>query len=283
MARQGPTPVGRAGARPGARWQPVVGRRLNRRVAGRTQWRLPRVQAPSLALTVRWRRAAVLALVLAAVTLAGWWLYRSPLLTVQGVSVKGNQNLSADAVRSVADLKGSSLIRPDFEAARERLLALPIVKEAQISHDWPRGARISIVERAPWGVWQAGAQRYVVDDEGVVLNLPAAEGAPVIAQTDALKAPLSAGDRVDVGAVAVARQLVATAEQTVGRPVVGLEFSQAIGLTAVLSGDLRAVFGDAQDYDFKVATLSAVLQQAQAKGEEVHRVDLRFGDRVAVQ
>ncbi len=288
MARRSAPPLGRAGTRPGARWQPVVGRRLNQRVAGRTQLRLPRVQAPSLTMTARWRRAGALALVLAGVMLFGWWVYRSPLLTVQEVSVKGNQVLSAEAIQSVADVKGSSIIRPDFEAARQRLLALPLVKDAQVGRDWPNGARITVMERAPWGVWQAGQQRYVVDDEGVVLDpdgrsLPAPEGTPVIVQTDAAQATLSAGDGVDAGAVAVARQLVATAEQTLGRPVVGLEFSQSVGLTVVLAGDLRAVFGDAQDYEFKVATLSAVLAQAQANGQQVHRVDLRFGDRVAVE
>ncbi len=288
MARRNATPAGRAAMRPGARWQPVVGRRLNQRVAGRTQVRLPRLQTPPLTMTARWRRAATLALVVAGMTVAGWWVYRSPLLTVQEVSVKGNQALSAEVIQSVADVKGNSIIRPDFEAARQRLLALPLVEDAHVGRDWPNGARITVVERAPWGVWQAGQQRYVVDDEGVVLDpdgrsLPAPEGAPVIVQTDAAEATLAAGDGVDVGAVAVARELVATAEQTVGRPVVGLEFSQASGLTVMLAGDLRAVFGDAQDYEFKVATLSAVLEQAQANGQPVHRVDLRFGERVAVE
>ena len=46
---------------------------------------------------------------------------------------------------------------------------------------------------------------------------------------------------------------------------------------------LRVVFGDAQDYDFKVAALFAVLQQARNEGRTLSRVDLRFGDRVAVQ
>jgi hypothetical protein len=64
--------------------------------------------------------------------------------------------------------------------------------------------------------------------------------------------------------------------------VTALEFSQATGLTAVL-GDLRAVFGDAQGYEFKLAALYAVLERAQAEGRAVQRVDLRFGDRVAYQ
>ena len=87
------------------------------------------------------------------------------------------------------------------------------------------------------------------------------------------------GDRVDVGAVDVAKQLVATSQQTLGRAVTGLEFSQATGLTVFLDGGLRVAFGDAQGYDFKVATLYALLQE----GAELHSVDLRFGSLVAVE
>lgn len=267
--------------RPGYRWQPVLGSRLNRRVAGRTRWRLSSLSVPRWA--ARWRQAALLTLALAATVGGGWWLYESPLLSIQDVTVQGNVVLSPEAVRSVADIEGRNITRPDFEGARQRLLTLPAVKDVRIGRDWPNGAHITIVERAPWGLWQMGDQRFVVDEEGVVLDLPAPAGAPVIVQTDAASTVVLPGDHVDPGAVALARELLATAERTVGRSVVGLEFSRASGVTAVLSDDLRVTFGDVQGYEFKVAALFAVLQQAVEQGRTVHRVDLRFGDRVAVQ
>ncbi len=122
----------------------------------------------------------------------------------------------------------------------------------------------------------------------MVLDLPPPDGAPVIVQTDAAWA-LAPGDRVDRGAVDVVAQLVPTAKQTLDRTVIALEFSQALGLTVVLAGSaderdgLWVTFGDAQGYDFKVAALYAVLQRAQEEGHTLRRVDLRFGDRVAVQ
>ncbi len=273
MAR-GPT------LRPGHRWQPGVWRQP-RRVAGRLRWRWPRLGASPW--TVHWRRAALLALVVSGVALAGYWLYHSPLLSVREVTVEGADRLSPEVVRNTAGIEGESIIRPDFKGARERLLALPLVKEASVSRDWPNGARISIVERVPWGLWQVGERRFVVDEEGFVLDAPAPEGAPVIVQTDG-PAP---GGRVDPGAVAVVRLLVPTSVQTLGRSVVALEFSQTSGLSAVLSGgagpDVRVTFGDAQGYEFKVAALFAVLRQAQEEGRSLSKVDLRFGDRVAVQ
>ncbi|MCH8901585.1 MAG: FtsQ-type POTRA domain-containing protein [Chloroflexi bacterium] len=271
--------------RPGQRWQPDLGRRTSRPVAGRLRWRRPRLGLPGW--TARWRQLVLLAIAVVAIGTGGWWVYRSPLLSIREVTVEGVETLSPEMVNALAGLEGQSLLQPDFEGARQRLLALPLVKDVQISRDWPSGAHITIVERTPWGVWQVGGMRFVIDDEGVVLDVPAPAGAPVIVQYGAFQ-PLVAGDRVDAGAVAVARQLAPTARRTLGRSLVALEFSQASGLTAVLATGpddpgLRAVFGDAQGYDFKLATLYTLLRQADQEGRTLTRVDLRFGDRVAVQ
>ena len=229
------------------------------------------------------RRLLALAIVVAGVAVGGWWLYASSFLSIQNVSVEGNTTLSAETVRSVAGLDDEKLLRPDFAAARERLMALPIVKDVAVSRHWPTGARISIVERTPWGIWLSGGQRYVIDEEGVVLDLPPPADAPVIVQTEALAEPLAAGARVDQGAIDVAKRLVNSSIQVLGRPVTALEFSQAHGLTVVLGDELRVRFGDAQDYDFKVAALFAIMERAAESGRTLNHVDLRFGDRVAVR
>ena len=262
--------------RPGARWQPVPPRGTKPRVAGKRRLRPPPLRVPRL--DARWRSYALPLLIVLAASFGGWWLFQSPVLSVRSVSVTGNNVLPAEGLKQVAGLEGQSLFNPGLEAAEQRLRALPLVKEAHVGRDWPSGVTITIVERAAWGVWQAGNQRYVIDEDGFVLSLPAPEGAPLISQTDAA-VPLSPGDRVDVGAVDVAKQLVATSQQTLGRAVTGLEFSQATGLTVFLDGGLRVAFGDAQGYDFKVATLYALLQE----GAELHSVDLRFGSLVAVE
>jgi hypothetical protein len=127
-----------------------------------------------------------------------------------------------------------------------------------------------------------GDQRYVIDDEGVVITLPEPENAPVIIQTDGGQ-PLEAGSRVDASAVAVAQQLFGTAEMAIGQPVTRLEYSEVAGLTAVLAGNVRVAFGGVDNYEFKLASLYAVLERAQQEGESVRAIDLRFGDRVAVE
>jgi len=271
--------------RAGHRWQPTLTERgaPERRVAGRRKLTLPKLRIRMPYLAAYWRQVAIAVVAASLVGVGGWWLYHSPLLTIRDISVTGNGVLSEDVVRDIAGLHGESIVRTDFAAAEERLLAQPTIKEAHVSRDWPNGAGVTIVERTAWGVWQVGNDRFVIDNEGVVLNLPAPEGAPVIVQTDASLPAPDEGQRVEIGAVRVASRLVATAQQTLGRPVVALEYSQARGLTAVLDGELRVAFGDAQGYDFKVAALFAVLQRAAEEGRSVKSVDLRYGDRVAVQ
>ncbi len=248
--------------------------------AGRRQVRVPEISLPKF--DSRARKIAVALIAMASATVGGFWLYNSPVLALHGVKVQGNQVLSDEVVRQVADLEGKRLLQPDLDDAQERLQAFPLIKEADVTRDWPFGAHVSVVERVPWGVWQIGDQRYVIDDEGVVLTLPEPTNAPAIVQADALGS-LRPGERVDASAVAVAKQLFATSEQSIGQSVTRLEFSQTTGLTAVFADDVRVRFGGLDNYEFKLAALYAVLTRAREKGESVRAVDLRFGDRVAVQ
>ena len=230
----------------------------------------------------RVRRLALLAL-LAAVAVGGWWLVQSPLLRIQEVTVEGTRLLDPEEVAAAADLRGASILFPDTGGARRRIESEPMVKSVTFERAWPRGMRIIVQERRPWGFWEAQTRRYVIDEDGVVLErvLPD-EGAPVIRQLDATQ-NLEAGDRVDSDAVSLARQLVEAAPQRLGLAVATVEYRDRDGLTAVFEEGLRVTFGDGSDFDYKMAALKALLDQAQQQGVEVRTVDLRFGERIAFQ
>lgn len=214
--------------------------------------------------------------------LGAWWVYQSPLLAVQQVSVDGAETVPAGMVKNVADLEGQSMIRPDFDAAEERLRELPAVKSVSISRDLLNGAHIEIVEREPWGQWEAGGQRVVIDSDGIVLDVPPPpEALPVIVQTDATAA-LTAGARVDPDVVALADELLPIADRTVGRGIVGMEYAKVGGLTVTFRDNLRVTFGDASDLEYKIAVLYELLQRALREERLLRSVDLRFGDKVAV-
>ena len=66
-----------------------------------------------------------------------------------------------------------------------------------------------------------------------------------------------------------------------------LVYREDAGLTAVLYGPrlrdrrLWVTFGDARDYDYKIAALYVLLEQARDEDLLVTSVDLRFGDRLS--
>jgi cell division protein FtsQ len=230
----------------------------------------------------RARRLALLAL-LVAVAVGGWWLVQSPLLRIQEVTVEGTRLLDPEELAAAANLRGASILFPDTGGARQRIESEPMVKNVTFERDWPQGMRIIVQERRPWGFWEVQGRRYVIDEDGVVLErvLPD-EGAPIIRDLDATHY-LQAGDRVDSDAVALAGQLAEAAPQTLGLALATVEYRELDGLTAVFEGDLRVTFGDGSDFDYKMAALKALLEQTQQQGVGVSTVDLRFGRRIAFQ
>ena len=228
------------------------------------------------------RRLLLLALV-AALGAGGWWLYQSPFLRIDEVTVAGTRILDPEELAALAGLRDGSVLFPDTDGARRRLEAMPMVKSVTFERAWPRGMRIIVQERRAWGFWEAGDRRHIIDEDGFVLErvLPN-EGAPVIRHLDAAGS-LEVGDRVDHEAVALTRQLVEVAPQRLGLAVLVVEFSDRDGLTAVFEGDLRATFGDGRDLEYKMAALRALLDQSRQQGVEVRTVDLRFGERIVFQ
>src|SRR2546423_1232538 len=83
---------------------------------------------------------------------------------------------------------------------------------------------VVVTERLPWGYWQVGDARYVVDNEGVVLA-PAAlpDGSPVIKD---LSNPvrLVPGDHVDLDAVTLTQSLVTQVPGTLAENIAGVEY-----------------------------------------------------------
>jgi cell division protein FtsQ len=247
-----------------------------------------RRDAPPAPSITRAQARLMLAIVMLAGILAGaYWLYRSPYMTVHEVRVTGASQLSEARVREVAGIDGQSTFRVDVRAAERRLLALPQVRSAHVEkHGWT-GATITIEERTPWGSWRVNGVDVPIDADGYVLDgVTAPEGAPVIVDVDPQRA-ISAGDRLDAGAVQLAARLVDESERALGRRVIALAYRESAGLTAVLSSTdiggaaVWATFGDSRDYEYKIAALYVLLEEAAAADIKVTAVDLRFGSRLS--
>lgn len=245
--------------------------------------------APRAVITPAQARLIVLAAMLSAIIAAGWWAYHSPWLTVQKVTVNGTVALTTAQVRAAAGLDGQSAFALDVDGARARVAALPKVRNVAVTkHGW-NAVTIHVEERTAWGSWQINGINVPIDIDGYVIDsAPAPDGSPVIVEIEPQRV-INTGDRLDPGAVQLASRLVRESNTAFGRTVMALVYRQSSGLTAVLSGSdvddkpLWVTFGDSRDYDYKIAALYVLIEQARQSDLSLNAVDLRFGDRLTFQ
>lgn len=240
---------------------------LNWLLRFKTRW--PRLMFAAIALSI-----AALGVMLA--------LLNSPLLEVKSVNVEGADAISAASVKQLAGLKGEHVMLADLETARERIAALPMVKEVTISRDWPNGINVVIVERTPWGRWRANNTVWAIDSEGVILegSAPAWHG-PIVTQVSALPV-IKAGAQVDISAVNTVSELHARGAPMPLPSVIAYEWSLTDGLV-VITEHGRIVFGDADGLEYKYAVWDQLEREAHRRGEPLLFADLRFGLRPRVE
>jgi cell division protein FtsQ len=230
----------------------------------------------------RWRRIGMgLGVV---VVIAGMLaLYMSPQLRVQRVEVVGVATVGADEVASLAALEGDSMFRLDSGPAEDRIAYLPMVESVKLMRRWPQTIRIEVTERIAWGYWQVGADRYVIDSQGVVLpDVVPAEGAPTIAD---LSNPvrLVPGDHVDIDAVRLTQSLIERVPEALAHNVTSIEYSPDRGLALTTDAGYRVVVGDSQNVDYKLAVWQAIEGRLGREAMVGHVLDLRFEDRPSFQ
>ncbi len=230
----------------------------------------------------RWRRLLT-GLTVGLVVGGSIGLYASPLLRVQDIEIVGATAVSRDEVLSLTRLDGNSMMRLDLAAAERRVESIPIVQSARLERHWPQTVRVVINERVPWAFWQIGADRYVIDNEGVVLpgSAPLQNG-PTILDTSG-PPRLEPGDRVDHDAVVLAQAVLQRVPQTLAMNVNTLEYSPQQGLALTTEAGYRVVVGDSQNIDYKLAVWKAIEGRLGRETMAGHVLDLRFGDRPSFQ
>jgi hypothetical protein len=132
-------------------------------------------------------------------------------------------------------------------------------------------------------VWTVGGRDYAVDQDGIVLATGAPSGpSPRVIEPDTNRT-MTAGDRVDPDALALAGRIFTETPRILGQPVSDLEYRAGIGITAVFASGLRVTIGDDRSYDYKISVLSELVEQLSARGVTPRVVDLRFGERVTYE
>lgn len=90
---------------------------------------------------------------------------------VSRVALQGNERTPANAIyAALAIREGDSIFAADPALARERLIRLPWVSEAEISRRFPDTISVVIVEKRPFALWKNGADTAVVERSGAIIT-----------------------------------------------------------------------------------------------------------------
>ncbi|WP_309116604.1 FtsQ-type POTRA domain-containing protein [Saccharothrix sp.] len=136
-----------------------------RRTASASRRRPSRRGGPSRRVVLRRRAVAVLTVLTAVGLVVAIWF--TPLLGVRQVDVAGTVELTAEQVREAAAIEpGAPLVRLDVDAIAERVRGLSRVAGVRVGRALPGTVLLTIDERTPVAVVNAGDGAHLVDATG---------------------------------------------------------------------------------------------------------------------
>jgi cell division protein FtsQ len=189
------------------------------------------------------------------VALAGWLVFRSSLLAVHSVSVRGESRLTPAAVSRAARVpQGKPLALLDTAAVRRRVEAMPPVRSAAVERVWPQGVRITVVERTPVAaVKRPGKPLALVDDTGVLFADVAAAPPDMAVLSLANPGPSDPATKAALSVVAALPVSLRPSVITISAPT-------PAAVTLSLSQGITVVWGDGSNSARKAQTLTALLK-----------------------
>lgn len=189
------------------------------------------------------------------------------------VTVSGIVELNPTEIVQVAgiDPKGSL---PFFDAAeaRDRLLAIPMVKEATVRKLYPNALSITVVEREPFALWQNHGDVFVISRDGT----------PIDGFADARFAglPLVVGEGANAKAAAFTA-LLDSAPDVARHVRAGILVGERRWTIKLLNGIDVRLPEDRPAEAFK--RLSALIKEHKVLDRDILAIDLRMPDRVVMR
>jgi cell division protein FtsQ len=208
----------------------------------------------------------------------GWlWLRGSSLVSVRNVRISGLRGPEAAQIRTALEDAAKHMTTLDFNAGalHSAVASFAVVSGLRVSTSFPHTVRISVTERLPVAVLDAGGQRTAIAADGTVLGPALLSGSlPSVNGSTAL----SAGKRIhEAGVLADAAVLGAAPRPLM--PYIARVFTAAEGLTVAMHSGLLVYFGNATRPHAKWLSLTRVLASPSSVGAVY--VDVRLPERPA--
>lgn len=218
---------------------------------GASRFRLRRIAVRREEGRRRLRWFTVLGLAVAVVIIV-LLLLTSPLLSVRQVDVEGVVYANPELIASIVDsIDGEPILTVDLDAAENKLLMIPWVRQARVSMHLPSRVTIEVVERSPIAFFRSvdGFNR-VIDRDGRVLDV--IEGDPVDFTPIIGTGPnLSAGQNTEQPFLGAAELINALPSELRAR-LLTVTVSPEGEVSLALTNDVEVLFGRPDDFQVKL-------------------------------
>ena len=218
---------------------------------GASRFRLRRIAVRREEGRRRLRWFTVLGLAVASVIIV-LLLLTSPLLSVRKVDVEGVVYANPELIASIVDsIDGEPILTVDLDAAEDKLLMIPWVRQARVSMHLPSRVTIEVVERSPIAFFRSvdGFNR-VIDRDGRVLDV--IEGDPVDFTPIIGTGPnLSAGQNTEQPFLGAAELINALPSELRAR-LLTVTVSPEGEVSLALTNDVEVLFGRPDDFQVKL-------------------------------
>ncbi|HEY5238471.1 MAG TPA: FtsQ-type POTRA domain-containing protein [Rhizomicrobium sp.] len=117
---------------------------------------------------------------------------------ISQIHIAGNARTAPDDIANVLGFApGQSIFGADVHAARERLMQLPWVADAEVRRRYPDDISISVVEKLPFALWQAPNGVYVIERSGGVITNKGIDEFSRLPHFVGLGAPVAGSELID--------------------------------------------------------------------------------------
>jgi cell division protein FtsQ len=243
--------------------------------------RLPRVagRARSVVASKRLRRHLLLLATGLLVLAAGYqfWLRDSSFVAVEKVTITGLSASDSERVRLALTTAGRSMttLHVDHEALDRAVAGYPVVRDLEVTTDFPHGLNIHVVEHVPAAIAVGHGGRVAVAGDGTILQGVTADKRLPTVEVEGAVGVERLRDSTALASAAIAGAAPAALRGRIAE--VGED--GRLGQVAQLREGPEVIFGDATRVRAKWAAASRVLADLEASGASY--VDVRIPGRPA--
>jgi len=212
----------------------------------------------------------------------GVQLSNSPALSLRTIELAGGTQgkLTVSQVMKAGRItKGRNLLKFSTGEAARRIETLPWVLSARVERIYPSKLRIKVVERTPTVVAEVGGSRFLVDNEGVVLE----QGdAGLIHISELPLEGVVAGDRIKLIQFVHSMRILASLPPALRERLNSLRARTLDRITLELTDGTIVIYGAADQLAAKNYAAQKLLERYDGEGKILATVDVRAPSRPAV-